>query len=123
MTKIITVGLGERAYAIHVGNGLMAQAGALSETIRAQRTKSGHDPGGDRRHVGEIHLARFLEVMGKAGLDARPIVMPPGEGSKSFGGLESLTSQLLDMEIGRGGLIVALGGGVIGDLTGFAAGC
>jgi 3-dehydroquinate synthase len=73
-------------------------------------------------HVGEIHLAPLLQVMGKAGLDARPIVLPPGEGSKSFAGLESLSSQLLDMEIGRGGLIIALGGGVIGDLTGFAAG-
>ena len=117
MTKIITVGLGERAYAIHVGNGLLAQAGAqLKPFVR------GPVPVVTDANVGEIHLARFLDVLGQAGLDARPIVMPPGEGSKSFAGLERLTSQLLDMEISRGGLIVALGGGVIGDLTGFAAG-
>ena len=59
---------------------------------------------------------------GKAGIDARAIVMAPGEVSKSFAGLEKLTGALLDMEIDRSGLIVALGGGVIGDLTGFAAG-
>ena len=117
MTRIITVGLEERAYAIHVGNGLMAQAGALLKPFAR-----GPIPVVTDAHVGEIHLARFLDVMGHAGLDARPIVMPPGEGSKSFAGLETLSSKLLDMEISRGGLIVALGGGVIGDLTGFAAG-
>jgi 3-dehydroquinate synthase len=49
-------------------------------------------------------------------------VMPPGEGSKSFAGLEKVSGALLDTGVDRGGLIVALGGGVIGDLTGFAAG-
>ena len=48
--------------------------------------------------------------------------MPPGEGTKSFAGLEQLCGELLDLGVDRGGLIVALGGGVIGDLTGFAAG-
>jgi len=117
MTRIITVGLGPRAYAIHVGNGLLASAGALIKPFAR-----GVLPVVTDSHVGEIHLASFLEIMGKAGLDARPIVMPPGEGSKSFAGLETLSNQLLDLEIGRSGLIVALGGGVIGDLTGFAAG-
>ena len=117
MTRIITVGLGTRAYAIHVGNGLLAEAGKLIAPFA-----KGVLPVVTDSHVGEIHLASFLDIMEKAGLDARPIVMPPGEGSKSFAGLETLSSQLLDMEIGRSGLIVALGGGVIGDLTGFAAG-
>jgi len=49
-------------------------------------------------------------------------VLEPGEASKSFGGLERLTSELLNDGIDRGGLVIALGGGVIGDLTGFAAG-
>ena len=117
MTKIITVGLGERAYAIHVGQDLIAQAGALLKPFAR-----GPVPVVTDANVGEIHLARVLDVMTGAGLDARPIVMAAGEGSKSFAGLESLTSQLLDMEIARSGLVVALGGGVIGDLTGFAAG-
>ena len=117
MTKIITVGLGERAYAIHAGSGLLAEAGALLKPFAR-----GKIPVVTDANIGEIHLASFLQSLGKAGLDAHPIVLPPGEASKSFAGLESLCSQLLDMEIARDGLIVAFGGGVIGDLTGFAAG-
>ena len=117
MTRIITVGLGTRAYAIHVGNGLLANAGALIKPFA-----KGVLPVVTDTNVGKIHLAPFVDTMAKSGLQTRAIVMPPGEGSKSFGGLETLSNQLLDMEIGRNGLIVALGGGVIGDLTGFAAG-
>jgi 3-dehydroquinate synthase len=52
----------------------------------------------------------------------KPIVLAPGEGTKSFAGLEKLSGELLRSGVDRNGLIVALGGGVIGDLTGFAAG-
>jgi 3-dehydroquinate synthase len=117
MTKIITVGLGGRAYAIQIGDGLMAQAGTLLKPFAR-----GPMPIVTDSNVGEIHLARFLDILGEAGLDARPIVLPPGEISKSFAGLETLCGQLLETGIDRGGLIVAFGGGVIGDLTGFAAG-
>ena len=117
MTRVITVGLGERAYAIHAGNGLLAEAGALLKPFAR-----GPVPVVTDAHVAEIHLATLIAAMDKAGLNPRPIVMPPGEASKSFTGLESLTNQLLNLEIARGGLIVAFGGGVIGDLTGFAAG-
>ncbi|MFO1249546.1 MAG: 3-dehydroquinate synthase, partial [Alphaproteobacteria bacterium] len=67
-------------------------------------------------------LQALLDVLGNAGITAKPIVMAPGEISKSFAGLEKLSGALLDMEIDRKGLVIALGGGVIGDLTGFAAG-
>src|SRR5205085_7454304 len=72
--------------------------------------------------VAEIHLSALLENLRQAGIDARAIVMPPGEVSKSFAGLERLCGALLDLGIDRKGLVIALGGGVIGDLTGFAAG-
>jgi 3-dehydroquinate synthase len=117
MTKIITVGLGTRAYAIHVGSGLLAHAGDLIKPFAR-----GVVPVVTDATVADIHLPPFLDVLRKAGLDARPIVLPAGEGSKSFAGLEKLSGALLDMGVNRGGLIVALGGGVIGDLTGFAAG-
>jgi 3-dehydroquinate synthase len=117
MTKIITVGLGTRAYAIHVGNGLMEQSGELIRPFAR-----GPVPVVTDSVVAEIHLAGFLDRMGKAGLDARPIVVPAGEGAKSFAGLEQLCDALLETGIDRGGLIIALGGGVVGDLTGFAAG-
>jgi 3-dehydroquinate synthase len=73
-------------------------------------------------HVAGLHLPALLESLKQAGIEARPVVMAAGEGSKSFAGLEKLCSELLDMGLDRGGLVVALGGGVIGDLTGFAAG-
>jgi 3-dehydroquinate synthase len=73
-------------------------------------------------HVAKLHLPSLIEILGKAGIDGRPIVMAPGEISKSFAGLERLSGDLLDMGIDRKGLVIALGGGVIGDLTGFAAG-
>jgi len=117
MSEKITVGLGERAYDIHVGAGLLKQAGALLKPLA-----KGAVPVVTDSHVADIHLPPLLEALRQEGLDARAIVMPPGEVSKSFAGLERLSGALLAMEIDRKGLVVALGGGVIGDLTGFAAG-
>jgi 3-dehydroquinate synthase len=118
MSEVIRVGLGgERGYDIHVGHGLLADAGALLKPFAR-----GPVPVVTDAIVGEIHLAPFLEICGKAGIDARPVVLPAGEGSKSFAGLEKLSGELLNSGVDRDGLIVALGGGVIGDLTGFAAG-
>ena len=117
MSEVIRVGLGARGYDIHVGHGLLADAGALLKPLAR-----GPVPVVTDANVGEIYLASFLDVCDKAGIDARPVVMPPGEGSKSFAGLEKISNALLDAGVDRSGLIVALGGGVIGDLTGFAAG-
>jgi 3-dehydroquinate synthase len=113
----VTVGLGERAYDIHVGAGLLARAGALLKPLAR-----GPVPVVTDSHVANLHLKPFLAALDAEGIPARPILMAPGEGSKSFAGLESLCGQLLNLGTDRGGLIVALGGGVIGDLTGFAAG-
>jgi len=113
----ITVGLDERAYDIHVGSGLVRRAGELLAPFA-----KGIVPVVTDSHVADIHLAPLLAGLRQAGMDARAIVMPPGEVSKSFAGLERLSGALLDLEIDRKGLVIALGGGVIGDLTGFAAG-
>jgi 3-dehydroquinate synthase len=122
MSEVITVGLGERTYDIHVGGGLLKRAGELLRPLLARNQAKGVVPVVTDSHVAEIHLPQLLEALRQAGLDARAIVMPPGEVSKSFAGLERLSGALLDMEVDRKGLVVALGGGVIGDLTGFAAG-
>src|SRR3569833_25491 len=116
-SEIITVGLGDRAYDIHVGGGMLARAGELLKPLA-----KGIVPVVTAEHVAKLHLDALLANLKSAGIDARPIVMAPGEGSKSFAGLEKLSDALLDMGIDRKGLIVALGGGVIGDLTGFTAG-
>jgi 3-dehydroquinate synthase len=117
MSDVIRVELEGRGYDIHVGHGLLADAGRLLKPFAR-----GPVPVVTDMTVGEIHLAGLLDACGRADIDARPIVVPPGEGSKSFFGLEQVTGALLDTGVDRGGLIVALGGGVIGDLTGFAAG-
>ena len=122
MSEIITVGLGERAYDIHVGGGMLAHAGELLKPFVSKVGSGGVVPVVTDSHVAELHLPRLMDVLRKAEIDARAIVMPPGEVSKSFAGLEKLSGALLDMEIDRKGLVIALGGGVIGDLTGFAAG-
>jgi 3-dehydroquinate synthase len=117
MSETICVGLGTRAYDIHVGAGLLARAGELLKPFA-----KGVVPVVTDSHVAELHLKPLLAVLEQAGIKARPIILAPGEGSKSFAGLEKLCGELLDLEVDRKGLIVALGGGVMGDLTGFAAG-
>jgi 3-dehydroquinate synthase len=117
MSETIRVGLGDRSYDIHVGEGLLARAGELLAPIAR-----GVVPVVTDSHVAKLHLDPLIASLTKAGIKAVPIVLAPGEGTKSFAGLEKLTTELLRANVDRGGLIVALGGGVIGDLVGFAAG-
>jgi 3-dehydroquinate synthase len=113
----IAVELGARRYLIHVGAGLLAQTGAMLAPIAR-----GPVPVVTDVHVARLHLETVLASLRAQGLDAQPIVLEAGEGTKSFSGLERLTRALLRSGVDRGGLIVALGGGVIGDLVGFASG-
>jgi 3-dehydroquinate synthase len=117
MSETISVGLGERAYDIHVGAGLIGQAAALLKPLTR-----GPVPVVTDSHVAMLHLPEFLRSLAAANIDAREIVLEPGETTKSFRGLERLSGELLASGVDRGGLVLALGGGVIGDLTGFAAG-
>ena len=84
----------------------------------------GRGAGGDRQPCRRNCICRPCWMRcGKAGIDARPIVMPPGEVSKSFAGLETAHRRAAgSWRSTASGLVIALGGGVIGDLTGFAAG-
>lgn len=117
MSETVTVGLGARSYDIHVGPDMIAQVGALLAPIAR-----GPVPVVTDTHVETLHLKRAMEVLRAAGIDARAVVVEAGESTKSFQGLEKLTDALLRAGVDRSGLIVALGGGVVGDLTGFAAG-
>jgi 3-dehydroquinate synthase len=117
MSERITVDLGKRSYDILVGAGLAAEAGKWLAPLAR-----GPLPVVTDANVARLHLGALLEALKQAGIDARPIVMEPGEGTKSFRGLETLCTQLLATGVDRGGLIVAFGGGVIGDLAGLAAG-
>ena len=117
MSETVRVTLAERSYDIHIGPDLLAKAGALLSPLA-----KGPVPVVTDETVAKLHLATLVSSLKTAGLDARPITVAPGEATKGFGGLERLTSALLATGVDRGGLVVALGGGVVGDLTGFAAG-
>jgi len=117
MSETVTVGLGARSYDIHDGPDMIAQAGSLLAPFAR-----GPVPVVTDTHVEALHLVHVTGVLRTAGIDARPVVVEAGESTKSFLGLEKLTDALLSAGVDRSGLIVALGGGVVGDLTGFAAG-
>ena len=68
-----------------------------------------------------LHGARLRASLAAAGIESEAVVIPPGEASKSFARLEQVCDRLLAMKLDRGDLIVAFGGGVVGDLAGFAA--
>src|SRR5262245_13964993 len=113
----VRVSLGERSYDVLIGTGLLAQAAELiRDRLGVARCAVVTD-----ENVARHHLA--LLEKGLAALDrhAGTVVLPPGEGTKSFAALVRLCERLLEMGLERGGLVVALGGGVIGDLAGLAA--
>ncbi len=113
----LRVELGTRSYDILIGRGLMASAGGhLRPLLRQPRAVVLTD-----RTVAELHLASLTRALGDAGIACQPIVLPPGEQTKSFAQLEEVLDRLLEARIERSSVLVALGGGVIGDLAGFAA--
>jgi 3-dehydroquinate synthase len=115
--NVVRIGLGERAYDIVIERGLLETCGpALAAQARSGRIVIVTDA-----HVAELHLAALTASAESAGLRVDSIVLPPGERTKSWAQLEALTDKLIALEVERADPIVALGGGVIGDLTGFAA--
>jgi 3-dehydroquinate synthase len=117
VTRRYAVGLGERAYPVVVGPGLIEQAGAqiarLGETARLAVVTDAN--------VARLHGERLMRSLNAAGLRASLVSVPAGEATKSFDGLRELLDRLLDLELDRGDLVIAFGGGVVGDLAGFAA--
>jgi 3-dehydroquinate synthase len=114
---IVNVPLGARGYDIAIGRGLLAELGTRVAALR---------PGAaaaivSDRTVADRHLAPAQVALEAAGLRVRAVVVPAGESSKSWRVLESVCEELLAAKIERGDLVVALGGGVVGDLAGFAA--
>ncbi|HEX6859641.1 MAG TPA: 3-dehydroquinate synthase [Caulobacteraceae bacterium] len=117
MTRAIPVGLGERAYEVVVGSGLIDQAGRrIAPLLKRARTAIVTDA-----NVSDHHGERLAIALEKAGVATDVLVIPPGEQTKSWEGLAALSDQLLALELDRGDMIIAFGGGVVGDLTGFAA--
>jgi 3-dehydroquinate synthase len=117
MSRKIEVGLEERSYEVWVGPGLIDGAGeALAPLLKRRRTAIVSD-----ETVWGLHGARLTASLERAGIAASPIIVPPGEQTKSFEGLADVSDRLLALELDRGDIITAFGGGVVGDLAGFAA--
>lgn len=115
--KTVHVPLPGRAYDVHIGAGLLGQAGAfiapfLSRPKVVVLTEE---------RVAGLHLETLRAGLDAAGIDMTALALSPGEGSKSWAGLTKSLDWLLDQKVERGDMVIAFGGGVIGDLAGFAA--
>ena len=114
---IIPVSLGERSYDILVADGALDHAAAhLAGYARGGRLVVITD-----ENVARAQLPRLVNALAHGGIRAEPVILPPGEGTKSWEVLEVLLDRLLDLGVERSDHVIALGGGVIGDLVGFAA--
>lgn len=114
--RTVPVSLGDRSYEVRIGRGLLAQAGAqLAPLVGRRRVPIVTD-----EHV-RPHLATVQAALRDAGIESEALILPPGEASKSWRTLEQVVDWLLALGVERRDHVVALGGGVIGDLTGFAA--
>jgi len=115
--KIVTVALGERAYDIVIGRNQIAALGARAAALK---------PGAKAAIVTDdavagLHLKAAEAALAAHGMATTPIIVEAGEATKSFAGFECVCEALIAARVERGDLVVALGGGVVGDLAGFAA--
>ncbi|MFN3513173.1 MAG: 3-dehydroquinate synthase [Phenylobacterium sp.] len=117
MIRTVRVGLQARGYDVLIGSGLLDQAGGrIAPLLKRGRTAVVSDT-----RVWALHGARLAASLEAAGVAVSPVLVPPGEQTKSWEGLAEVCDRLLALELDRGDLIVAFGGGVVGDLAGFAA--
>jgi 3-dehydroquinate synthase len=113
----LCVALGERAYDIVVGPGLVEQAGReILPLMRRRQAVVVTD-----ETVARHYLAPLRDSLAEAGITHHTVVLPPGEETKDLNHFGRLAGEILSCGIERGSMLVALGGGVVGDMTGFAA--
>ncbi|MDZ4203070.1 MAG: 3-dehydroquinate synthase [Gallionella sp.] len=114
--QTLTVGLGERSYPIHVGRGLLDQAALLLAHVPRKRAAIITNA-----TVAPLYLARLQQTLQAIGVSSVPVVLPDGEKFKNFETLNLIYDALLGNRCERSTPLIALGGGVIGDMTGYAA--
>ena len=113
----LRVDLGDRGYDIVAGPGLLAEAGGLMQKVlRQKRVVVVTDA-----NVAKLHLKTLASGLAKAGIASDTLILPPGEGTKDFAHFQKLCEDILALGVERSTVLAALGGGVIGDLAGFAA--
>ncbi|MBR0554224.1 3-dehydroquinate synthase [Ciceribacter sp. L1K23] len=116
--RLVHVPLGDRAYDILIGPGLIGRAGGeISTRIKGRKAAIVTD-----ENVANHYLEALIDSLEADGIDATSLILPAGEKTKSFEHLTRVCDALLEARIERNDTVIALGGGVIGDLAGFAAG-
>jgi len=112
----MTVPLGERSYPIYIGEGLLRDAAWVGELLKARKTAVLSNDVVAPLYADAIHAAR-------SGAETHDIILPDGEVHKTLATASKIFDELIEHRFARDDLIVALGGGVIGDMAGFAAAC
>ncbi|SNX73287.1 3-dehydroquinate synthase [Cereibacter ovatus] len=113
----VRVELGERAYEVRIGQGLIARAGDhMAPLLRRPQVAILTD-----ETVAALHLAPFQQALSAAGIASSALALPAGEATKGWPQFARAVEWLLEQKVERRDMVVALGGGVIGDLAGFAA--
>jgi 3-dehydroquinate synthase len=117
MVETLRVELGERAYDIRIGDGLIKRAGAeIAPLLARPRVAVVSD-----ENVAALHLDTLRAGLADAGIDMVSLVLPAGEATKAWPQFTRTVEWLLEQKVERRDVVVAFGGGVIGDLVGFAA--
>lgn len=114
--QTLRVALGERSYPIQIGAGLLGEARVYAPYVNGRRVAVVTN-----RVVAAHYLDRVQRALEQAGAQPVPVLIEDGEQAKSWATLDQVIDALLAARLGRDALIVALGGGVVGDLAGFAA--
>jgi 3-dehydroquinate synthase len=115
--QTLTVNLSERSYPIHVGEEILPQAGALL----TQAGLHGKVAVVTNPTVAQLYLDTVQEALADAGFEVTPVLIPDGEEHKELKSLMAIYDRLIGARFERKSCVVALGGGVVGDLAGFAA--
>ena len=114
--RTVTVGLGARAYPIHIGEGVLARADLILPHLPQRKVSVITNT-----TVAALYLDKFSAALRGAGVEIVPVVLPDGEEHKNWQTLNAIFDALLSNRCERKSAIIALGGGVVGDLAGFAA--
>jgi 3-dehydroquinate synthase len=114
--ETLAVELGDRSYPIHIGPGLIGRSDLIAPHLLQPRVAVVTDT-----NVAPLYLARVCAALAGAGIEAVQVVIPAGEEHKDWATLDTVFDRLLAQRCERKTTLIALGGGVVGDLTGFAA--
>jgi 3-dehydroquinate synthase len=116
--QTLTVDLGDRSYPIHIGSGLLDQPDLILPHLAQKRVVVVTNT-----TIAPLYLDRLASALAEVGVAATPVALPDGEVYKNWETLNLIFDALLTQRAERKTTLIALGGGVIGDMTGFAAAC